>query len=294
MSNEQFYRKFSTISRRVKTIHYCGRGDTVVKLERNLTLSLAPHRECPVEADGFAWGSEQAGALLLAFSLLREVAPRKRAIAAYKAFCREVIVLLRPTWAIARKDIKYWLAQWEKEEVYLKSLKSAAPKSSAPRQVPFYGVMDETLGSLALSRVKELVAIAGDRQESAGALMYLELAVNLLTVRRKTVDSIYWQNAPAKARAEVWIQLLLMERQIAFNLMRFGEHWDAYMDGIAPDLCFPEPDYLTPEISDLINHQGRKKADLQGSIRDLVQIAERFQERQTQYAPFLQKQLTNG
>ncbi len=288
--NQMFKRYISTISRSSKATHYVGsQSATVFKKRSSQTIPL-PVR-FPSEAKEFSWGQSTAGAFWLALCLLRDVTTQKRAIAAHKAFCDEVISRLGSTWTLTAQDIKYWLKIWEEEQQHLASLEAAKPKAAAPRSLPFYGVVEAALVSCAYDRIKEFVQLAPANQRSSTAMMYLELAVNLSEVRRKTVNTIHWSNADAAARGEVWLQLLMMEQQIGFNLKRFGQWWDSYVEEIPPDFCFPTPYYLADQPAALVNHQANRKIEIRSSINYLSKFAQEIQQRGDRYEPFLLKQL---
>lgn len=288
--NQTFKRYISTISRSSKATHYVGsQSATVFKKRSSQTIPL-PVR-FPSEAKEFSWGQSTAGAFWLALCLLRDVTTQKRAIAAHKAFCDEVISRLGSTWTLTAQDIKYWLKIWEEEQQHLASLEAAKPKAAAPRSLPFYGVMDATLVSYAYRQIKEFIHLAPVNQRSSTAMLYLELAVNLSEVRCKTVNSIHWGNADAVARTEVWLQLLMLEQQIGFNLSRFGQWWDSYVEEIPPDFRFPIPDYLTAEMAELVDHQANGRRKIAKSINYLSSFAQQIQQRGDRYEPFLLKQL---
>jgi hypothetical protein len=288
-----FKRYISTISRSSKVTHYIGsQSTTVSKKHSSQTLPLPIPKEPSSETKEFGWGQSTAGAFWLALCLLRDVTTQKRAIAAHKAFCDEVISQLRATWTLTAQDIKHWLKIWEAEQQHLASLEAAKPKAVAPRSLPFYGVMDATLVSYAYGQIKEFVQLAPVNQRSSTAMLYLELAVNLSEVRCKTVNSIHWGNADAEARTEVWLQLLMLEQQIGFNLNRFGQWWDGYVEEIPSDFRFPIPHHLTAEMAELIDYQVNRRGEIQRSIGYLSNFAQQIQQRGDRYEPFLLKQLT--
>jgi hypothetical protein len=255
-------------------------------------LAIAP--KCPVKAESFEWRCNSPGALALAFTLLREVAPEKRAVKAHKAFCNEVVEKLGYGWTITAKDLKYWLKGWESEQEYIRAQEAAKPRSVAPRSLPFYGVMEPAIMGNAKRVIKEFVAQLPSDPSIHSAMLYLELATNLAEARRKTVNSIYWEKATAQARTEIWVQLLMLEQQIGFNLERFGQIWDQYCDRIPGDFQFRLPDGLMPEIreSDVYqrNYQRLRKADGARDIEYLSDFASKIRKRREQYQPFLQKQ----
>lgn len=289
--NKTFNRYISTIQRDSKLMHYVGSQSTAVyKHHNSQTIPLPIPKGLSIEPREFAWGQSAPGAFLLAFSLLRDVTTQKRAIAAHKAFCQEVISRLGNNWTITAKDLKHWVKVWEAEQRHLASLETAKPKSAAPRSLPFYGVMEATLVSYAYRHIREFVRLAPANQSSSTAMLYLELAVNLAEVRRKTVGSIYWGKANAAARTEVWLQLLMLEQQIGFNLNRFGQWWDAYVEQIPPDFQFPTPDYLTAGMAEVVHHQENERRRIRESIDYLSTFAQKIHERSDRYKPFLRKQ----
>jgi hypothetical protein len=242
----------------------------------------------------FTWGQRDAGALCLAFSLLRDITVQKRAIAAHRAFCEEVVAKLPASWTITARDIKGWLIRWEAEQQHLAALEAAKPKSKAPRSIPFYGVIDGNSVAVAHSRIGELLRLAPSGPKGSTAMMYLELAANLSDARCKTVNSIHWSNANADARKEVWLQLIMLEQQIGFNLERFGQWWDDYIETLPSDFCFPIPSHLTPEIAQQLHYQDTKRLEVRLSIKHLIDFAHEIRERRDRYDPFVRKQLAAG
>ena len=292
---KQFSRYISTLYRSTHLVHYVGVTLGSVRKKRNRQESSLPTpKQPPMNAVDFTWGQRDSGALWLAFSLLRDITTQKRAIAAYRAFCQEVVTRLQPSWIITARDIKHWLIVWEAEQQHLANLEAIKPQSTAPRSLPFYGVMEENFVLVAHRCIKEFLHFAPSSSSSSTAMMYLELAVNLSEVRRKTVSSIYWGKANAEARREVWLQLIMLEQQIGFNLERFGQWWDAYVEKIPPDLCFPIPGHLTSEIAQQLRYQARKRWDVRRSIKHLSDFAHEIRERRDRYDPFIRKQLAMG
>lgn len=69
---------------------------------------VMPAPTAPVDATAFAWGDLSDGSLLLAHTLLWQVAKHKAADR-YNDFCRFCIRKLSPTWTLNVADIKQWL-----------------------------------------------------------------------------------------------------------------------------------------------------------------------------------------
>ena len=291
-----FHRYVYVLGRQPKTKYFTGRlsatpvTEVVYRGDRR-KLAIAP--ECPVAAEGFSWGKGGAGSLALAFTLLREVAPEKRAIAGYKAFCKEVVEGLGYSWTITAKDLRSWIKTWEEEQAYLKAQEAAKPKLSAPRSLPFWGTMEPAIMGSGYKTIKEFVAQLPPDPSIHSAMLYLEFAINLAEARRKTVNSVYWEKADAQARTEIWMQLLMLEQQIGFNIERFAQQWDEFCDRIPADFKWPLPDGLMPEIQESEffqrNYQRLRRGEVAYAIHYLSEFASKIRKRREQYQPFLQK-----
>lgn len=155
-------------------------------------------------------------------------------------------------------------------------------KSSAPRTIPFYGRSDASLVSVALDRFRGFIAVAGgvSDPQAAGAMLHLELALNLLEARNKTLNSIYWNAAPAEVRRNVYAQVLVVEQMVLSNLFEFGRLWDGYLDSLnGQDVVFPVPDYMSaiPEGAGI--NQRIKTREIGQSIFQLQKIHEQIEGR---------------
>jgi hypothetical protein len=154
-----------------------------------------------------------------------------------------------------------------------------------PDAIPFYGMVEYAVISVARDNIKEFLDLAPGvtPTEIMGAMMHLDLAVNLMDLRQKTVLSIQWNRSPKAVRDDIWKQLLFIEMMVAHNLDQFGKWWDDYHDQFDefPVQYPPNPGLRGMEQRFQDQHQAFKEGDFYYSSRQLMKFIREFKERRS-------------